>query len=185
MIIIIISLLSIPSVPFQINESKSQTNTLATLSSPQVSELIEINGNVDFDQQATTKGWPGNGTATSPYIIDGYSYNLGGSLDEAGALIQNTDRHFIMRNCYWHAPKAWSENSGGFKFVNVTNGHIESSLVIGAPEGLMYFDGTSYYPTQWAAWLEDCINCTIDDLTVNAYYNTNLHPLFFGNRVKI
>jgi parallel beta-helix repeat protein len=185
MIIILLAIfLLIPNEPFLIDISKSHINTLATPTSPQVSELIDINGNTEFDQQATDNSWDGNGTAASPYIIDSYSFNLGGDLDVAGALVQNTDRHFIMRNCYWHAPKAWSENSGGFKFVNVTNGRIETSSVTGAPYTMMAFDGSTYYPTQWAVWLEDCINCTIDGLTVNSYYSSTLHPVFLGIELR-
>ncbi|MHA2303878.1 MAG: right-handed parallel beta-helix repeat-containing protein [Candidatus Hodarchaeales archaeon] len=175
-LLIIISLFLIPSVPFSlINESKSLISTLASPTSLQVNSLIDINGNTDFDQQATDNSWNGNGTAGSPYIIEGYWFNLSGTLDQAAALVQNTDRHFIMRNCSWLAPKPWSVNAGGFKFVNVTNGHIESSLVIGALE-----PGT-LNPARWAVWIEDSINCTINDLNVSAYYYySDIYPFFYG-----
>ena len=35
-------------------------------------EPISIRGDSDFIAQATTEGWPGNGTEECPYIIEGY-----------------------------------------------------------------------------------------------------------------
>jgi len=171
--LIIVFFLSFNTNLIQINESAAH---LASTSSIAVSEQIYISGNTDFDTQAANKGWPGDGTAGNPYIINNYFLNLYAT-PGAGAYIENTDRHFIMQNCYWHAPMAWDVDSGGFKFVNVKNGQIKTSLVVGSPDYLMKL---LIFPTLFAVWLIDCENITIDELTVSQWYNSVFHPCRFG-----
>ncbi|MGC9060537.1 MAG: hypothetical protein ACP5JR_04820, partial [Thermoplasmata archaeon] len=46
---------------------ETKTETRGTAHAP-----IHINGNADFANQAANEGWPGDGTPTNPFIIDGY-----------------------------------------------------------------------------------------------------------------
>ncbi len=59
---------------------------------------IFISGNDEFAEQARKNGWPGKGTAESPYIIENFSIISGDSVDPV-IFIQNTDVSFIIRNC--------------------------------------------------------------------------------------
>lgn len=77
---------------------------------------ISITDNQDFVAQ----GWPGSGTRVNPYVIE----NL--SIEESGydycISVENTDAHFVMKNC---------RLSGSVRFSNVVNGDLEDSLVFG------------------------------------------------------
>ncbi|UCG70234.1 MAG: right-handed parallel beta-helix repeat-containing protein [Thermoplasmata archaeon] len=70
------------------------------ISSPQVSaytahEPIKIVGDADFSAQAAAEGWPGNGTAGNPYIIEGYEID---AEYVNGIDITSTSVHFIIRD---------------------------------------------------------------------------------------
>ncbi len=59
---------------------------------------IKINGNADFAAQATANGWPGNGTAANPYVIE--NLVIVTNLTDTHAIdIRNTNVYFIIRNC--------------------------------------------------------------------------------------
>ncbi len=62
--------------------------------------IIRINSDAEFAQIAQQEGWPGDGSESNPYIIEGYE------IDAQGVgnciYIGNTTVHFIIRNCYLH-----------------------------------------------------------------------------------
>ncbi|MHA2299134.1 MAG: N-acetylmuramoyl-L-alanine amidase [Candidatus Hodarchaeales archaeon] len=64
----------------------------------ETSAPIAIDGNQEFIARAIAKGWPGSGTASNPFIIDGLRI-IG---DGTGSLIdiRNTNVHFRVSNCY-------------------------------------------------------------------------------------
>ncbi len=57
------------------------------------SAIVDIQSDVDF----ITLGYAGNGTESSPYLIE--DYYIEASFDIAGIRVQNTTKHFIIRNC--------------------------------------------------------------------------------------
>ena len=58
---------------------------------------ISIDGNLDFSTQATAESWSGDGSPGNPYIIADYVFNL--AVSTSGISIQNTNVHFVIRNC--------------------------------------------------------------------------------------
>jgi len=59
---------------------------------------IVIDGDTNFNDTAFAEGWPGNGTAQNPYIIDGLDIDLGGTAVH-GINITNTRANFTIQNC--------------------------------------------------------------------------------------
>lgn len=153
---------------------------MASITSPQITERLTINGNVDLANQAIAKGWSGDGSAEDPYIIEDYYYNLATT---HGFLIniENTDKYLIIRNCYAHAPMAGLvQTDGGFKFVNVKNVQFLDCKEVGSPYYLM-IDG---FPTYSALILENCENFTIDNFTVENFHNDAFHPTYVGIKLE-
>jgi len=88
---------------------------------------IHINGNADFQNQASTNGWTGDGSQGNPYIIAGYE--IDGNGGTYCIWIENTDVWFVIRNCnLWNATSGASEPWGtGIYLKNVTNGTLENN----------------------------------------------------------
>ncbi|MFW9778536.1 MAG: nitrous oxide reductase family maturation protein NosD [Candidatus Heimdallarchaeota archaeon] len=77
-----------------ISAGPSLTQHLSYSSHPPIS----IDGDQDFTAQALVEGWSGNGTITSPYVIEGYK--ITGLYDTDLIAIKNTDLSFRISNCY-------------------------------------------------------------------------------------
>lgn len=71
---------------------------------------IIVNGDSDFHDY----DFPGNGSPDSPYLIEGYSIIDSASAD--GIVVENTTKHFIVRNCYIEV------NGDGLRVKNISNG---------------------------------------------------------------
>jgi parallel beta-helix repeat protein len=63
---------------------------------------ISINGNAQFNHTNFPNNGvvSGNGSASNPYIIEGWDINVG--VATAGINVQNTNAHFVIRDCYVH-----------------------------------------------------------------------------------
>ncbi len=61
---------------------------------------IFIEGDADFASQASSNGWPGDGSASDPYVISGYAFDVShGTFQQIPLLqIKDTTVHFIVRN---------------------------------------------------------------------------------------
>ncbi|MDD4307850.1 MAG: right-handed parallel beta-helix repeat-containing protein, partial [Thermoplasmata archaeon] len=59
---------------------------------------MRIDSNAQFASMATAEGWPGNGSASNPWIIENYIINASGS--SLCIFIGNITSHFVVRNCY-------------------------------------------------------------------------------------
>src|SRR5437879_3414694 len=82
---------------------------------------IMINGNSDFNPNNGVTG--GSGTASGPYIIQGWNISASGCCSTIpGISINNTSAYFIIRNVYLNA---WA--SPGIITGNVTNRVIRDS----------------------------------------------------------
>jgi parallel beta-helix repeat protein len=89
---------------------------------------ISINGNDDLANKALVEGWPGNGSATNPFVIEGLSMSGVNNLT-----VTNVSCFFVVRNC------EFTPTRGVFSCVyldRVSNGRIESSLMKDAWFGL-------------------------------------------------
>lgn len=90
---------------------------------------IIINNDSDFASQASSEGWQGDGTASSPYVIEGYDINASGY--RAAVAISNTRVHFVVDACYLHEA-LWSGfppfYTYGILLSNVTNGTLTGNV---------------------------------------------------------
>lgn len=127
-IVILIMMIWIISSNWTINQSK--VSKALSIKQPSVVKSIQyedhspifIQGNNDFASQAATNGWPGEGTDTAPYIIDGY--NITGPLYRELIEIWDTDVHFRISNCLL------DHGSSGIDLNHVTNGQIINNTVV-------------------------------------------------------
>ena len=88
---------------------------------------FNITSNGDFE----TQGWPGNGSATNPYLIQ--NLNITTTTDTACIWVMNTTSHFIIWDCLFTSPIL----EYGYPLVicpitltNVSNGMIESNYFV-------------------------------------------------------
>jgi parallel beta-helix repeat protein len=104
------------STVFGVNESNP------ILSNQVNHESITIASDNDFISQ----GWPGNGSISNPFLIEGLSILS----DDECVKITNTSSYFVIRNCML----SWMLNQGhgtGVYLRNVTHGTIELSTMSG------------------------------------------------------
>ncbi|MFX0123459.1 MAG: right-handed parallel beta-helix repeat-containing protein [Candidatus Hodarchaeota archaeon] len=86
-------------------------------------EPITIIGDDNFKNIAFMENWPGDGTPSDPFIIEGY--NITGSYGDL-IVIHDTTVYFIIRNNYLNGlSEAW----GGLVFYNVNNGIVINNNV--------------------------------------------------------
>lgn len=88
---------------------------------------IYINGNTNFNDTAYFEDWPGNGTASNPYIINGLE--ITGLSNDNLIEIKNTDVFFHITNCLL--------NGGGLgiRLNNISNGYIFSNIISNNHDG--------------------------------------------------
>ncbi|MEN3025642.1 MAG: NosD domain-containing protein [Candidatus Methanosuratincola petrocarbonis] len=91
---------------------------------------MEIVGNSAFTSANGVVG--GSGTASDPYIIEGYaiSANL-----TPGIAISNTNAYFVIRNCNIQGTWLYS----GIMLQNATNGRVENNTITGCLDGIMIY----------------------------------------------
>ncbi|MFX1286022.1 MAG: nitrous oxide reductase family maturation protein NosD [Promethearchaeota archaeon] len=93
---------------------------------------ITIIGDNAFFTQADENNWPGNGTPSSPIVIDGL--NISGSFDSNLIQIRNTNVHFLIRNCLLIG------GQNGIELNNVKNGYIfNNTITYNRHEGIHLF----------------------------------------------
>ena len=61
-------------------------------------DVIRINNDTDFTNQATAEGWPGDGTQSNPYMISGY--DIDAHVAGNAICIGNTSVYFVVENSY-------------------------------------------------------------------------------------
>ncbi|MFX1249144.1 MAG: nitrous oxide reductase family maturation protein NosD, partial [Promethearchaeota archaeon] len=98
-------------------QDKSSNNSLYEPHS-----LISITSNSDFLNQAAAENWPGNGSATNPYIIKGLTIS---SDEEMRILIYigGTDVHFRIENCLL------SQGRNGIQLTGTKNGQLFNNII--------------------------------------------------------
>jgi hypothetical protein len=58
---------------------------------------VSIDGDADFAGQASSEGWPGDGSSATPFVIGDYS--IGSGPPDYGISIVNTSVHFVVSDC--------------------------------------------------------------------------------------
>jgi len=109
----------------------SQIAAIMIISSPASAALVNfpaitINGDADFASQAALNGWPGDGSAANPFIIQNYCIN---STDVdywwGGAItISSVNAHFIVRDCVIEVP-----DHTGIKISGTGNGTLINNTI--------------------------------------------------------
>ena len=91
---------------------------------------ISIDGNIDFQNQASTEGWQGNGTENNPYLIENYYLT-----DSTNHLIQirNTNVFFKIKK---NTLDGINWNYMGISFSNVTHGAISDNIINNNMQGI-------------------------------------------------
>ncbi|MHA2306841.1 MAG: right-handed parallel beta-helix repeat-containing protein, partial [Candidatus Hodarchaeales archaeon] len=110
-------------------------------------EPIYIDENADF----ATLGFPGDGTSSNPYLIEGYTIV---NSTTYSIYIHNTNAHFIIRN---NLLDCVTGSKDGILLSNVTNGVIENNLIRNGRNGILFYSYSD--------------NNTV---TINAIYNNTL-----------
>lgn len=105
--------------------SKNEANYILLISSTPIS----INGNAELAAIATA----GNGSSTNPYIIENYMINATSSGTD-GLLINNTNQHFILRNCSIFG--ATISGKVGIRLENVTNATLTNNILYNNSNGI-------------------------------------------------
>ncbi|MFW9778597.1 MAG: NosD domain-containing protein [Candidatus Heimdallarchaeota archaeon] len=77
---------------------RQSSSSARSLASYETHSPIYIDGNQDFLAQASAGNWPGDGSFTSPYFIEGF--NISGSSGPHLIGIRNVDVFFRIRNCW-------------------------------------------------------------------------------------
>jgi len=82
--------------------------------------VILIEGDSELQAQAVSEGWPGEGSPSDPFVIEGYEIAAMGH--DRGVYIRNTSSHLVIENCYVHDP-----TYSCISLSNVTNATITRS----------------------------------------------------------
>jgi len=110
-----------PSAVLSLDDSPTRVYSYSEIHAP-----ISIIGDDDFNDTAFAEGWEGNGTAISPFVIEGLEIDKGGSSGH-GILIIDTTAHFIISGC--NLTGASVPGYAGIMLSNVTNGEIRNNTI--------------------------------------------------------
>lgn len=72
----------------------------------------------------------GNGTASDPYLIEGWSIETSAESDISDIAVENSSAHFIVKDCYIHANDLFGSMSlnNGIFLVNCINGVVDDNI---------------------------------------------------------
>ena len=90
---------------------------------------IAIDSDTELIAFAAHAGWAGNGTATAPYIVEGYEINA--SSGTFCIYVGNVSLHFVVKDNRLTQAGGYSDywKNAGVAFDNVTNGSIEGNAL--------------------------------------------------------
>ncbi|MHA2160006.1 MAG: right-handed parallel beta-helix repeat-containing protein [Candidatus Thorarchaeota archaeon] len=123
---------TLQEVEQMVNEREFGDNILA--GTPHGS--IVIIGDGDFKIIAEAESWEGDGSEETPYIIEGFDFDRGGT-DGNCIDITDTTAHFVIRNCSFTG--ATATDRAGISLVNVTNCEVSDNFFFTNYNG-MYLD---------------------------------------------
>jgi parallel beta-helix repeat protein len=158
-----------------------------------VSTPFRINSNAEFATMAASKGWQGDGSQATPYIIDNYDIN--GTGFGCCIYVGNTTYFFTIQNCFLHeasgkeADYYW--NSGMILYTS-TNGNISSCNIssnsrygcylIHSNDNIIWNSTISYNnPSDfgYGVYAYNCSNNVVEDCEFSDnYYGINF--IYFG-----
>ena len=121
---------------------------------------ISINGNNNFNTTAYNEGWPGNGTITNPFVIEGL--NITGTVSNGQIFIQNTNVYFKINNCL-----IIHNNNIGIYLYNVIHGQLDNNTI-----------GSH---TAYGIFLENSQNNTFS----NNFFSDNRFGIYFYDSISM
>ncbi len=165
-----------------------ESRSIAIPSDQVLHESITIDSDSDFIAQ----GWPGNGSISNPYLIEGLAIMS----DDDCVKISNTSSYFVIRNCSF----SWmlDHHGTGVYLRNVTHGTIELSTMSGLGVGIYDRHSTENVfrnNTIEDAWngiaIESCNNNVVSNNTVTGnrraddiHISISRNCLVLGNFVR-
>ena len=137
-LILLVMILILALVPF--NERGDMNSLLVTSEMDDISNIefiysytehniIEINSDVDFENQAASNGWIGNGSESNPYLIQ----NLNITNSSMCISISDVSVHFIISDCFINCT---SILNNAIDLETAPNGIIENSIIKGGAIGV-------------------------------------------------
>jgi len=150
---------------------------------------LRIDSDSDLDSMASYYGWPGDGSAGNPYIIEGYEIDAAGG--SYGLYIGNTTKYFVIRGCHFLKTEFQSSPyyfGAGVELYNLDNGTVEDSVFESAYAGV-YLDHSHYrgplvenntvFETRMGIYVRDTSNATLRENTI---YDSDKGINAFGGR---
>ena len=110
-------------------------------------DAIIIGSDEEFTTKAAEENWLGDGSITTPFIIEGFDIDVGG-LGGNCIKVENTTVYFIIQNCY-----LTGSGDAGVRLGNLTNGVVRNNDFVSNSRGIA---GNANYTTI----SENFINCT-------------------------
>lgn len=151
----------------QTNEKTTDNTILSKVSSLTSSDPITISSDADFATQASTYSWPGDGSASNPYIIQNLQIiNNTNSAD--GISISGVTKYFIIR----------------YNFIEMT-GTSSSGISIDHSSNVgTIYNNTLYNNSQYGVYLYYSHNTTVSNNVFSYNKQAGLHA-FFTNQTNI
>jgi parallel beta-helix repeat protein len=100
---------------------------------------ITIANDTDFQNQASSESWSGNGSSISPYIIEGYRIDT----ESDCITIHSTSVYFMIVDCFLIGVDIGNTGKG-VSLWNVQNAHIENSTVSWKDYGVHASHGANF-----------------------------------------
>jgi len=156
---------------------------------------IHIDGDVEFRKMAIKEGWKGDGTYSTPYIIENLCIN--GRRHIYCISIKNTNVYFIIKNCIlFNTKEDVTVGSGG---TTIPIRHIIHNNVIVTPNQLSYFvnavhemdDETTFWTYLYDIYIDNettnhiisCNLCLSDFINIYVSYGTAYNKQFIPDVV--
>jgi parallel beta-helix repeat protein len=145
---------------------------------------ISINGNAQLN--STYGVTSGSGTASDPYIIENYMID---DLDHYPILIQNTDKHVTIRNCYLYT----AQINTGLYVLNCTNLRIENCILYYDYYGIYVRESTGvnitgctvYGADEYGIYLYRTNNTIVSDCVLfNNTYGITVSQNSYNNQIS-
>lgn len=139
-------------------------------------DQIFIDGNGDFQTQAASNGWAGDGTVMNPYLIADLVIQCDANV--MAIEIRNTSAFFQISNCSIspidQQTVVWGSYSTGVRLINVTNGRLSHITVSGFVYGIE---------------MNECCDVTVDNTTLygsmgnDVLVHSSSHLVFENNTI--
>jgi parallel beta-helix repeat protein len=133
LVLVLAALLQIPRITETTSDTDVPLRVAYTMHGP-----ICIDGNAGFlgDNSSTGISW-GGGTASDPYIIEGWDINASSA---HGIEIRDSDAYFSIRGCYIH--DGYFGLTNGIYLLNCRNGFLEDNICTNNWRGMMLYNSS-------------------------------------------